>query len=129
MILLDTNALIWLVHDSPRLGRISRELIGDSKLVHYSSVSVTEISIKHMLGKMPLPGGAGFPDIFNRSGLTELPLRTEHAAALLDFGTLVRHDPFDRILLAQAKQERLTLLTSDSTLLALDEDWIVDAQL
>lgn len=127
--LLDTNVLIWLVHDSPRLGPVSRDLIDDNRRVHYSSVSVTEISIKHMLGKMPLPGGARFPEIFSKSGLTELPLRTDHAAALLDFGTLVRHDPFDRMLLAQAKQERLTLLTSDSTLLALDEDWIVDAQI
>lgn len=127
--LLDTNALLWLVHDSARLGPISRDLIDDNKRVHYSSISVTEITIKHMLGRMPLPGGAGFPEIFEKSGLTELPLRTDHAAALLDFETLVRHDPFDRLLLAQAKRERFTLLTSDSTLLALDEDWIIDAQI
>lgn len=126
--LLDTNALLWLVHDSPRLGPVSRDLIDGKRRVHYSSISVTEITIKHMLGRMPLPGGAGFPEIFERSGLTELPLRANHAATLLDFGALARHDPFDRMLLAQAKQERLTLLTSDSTLLALDEDWIVDAR-
>ena len=126
--LLDTNALLWLVRDSPRLGPVSRDLIDDMKRVHYSPISITEITIKHMLGGMPLPGGATFPEIFETSGLTELPLRSDHAAALLQFSTLVRHDPFDRMLLAQAKHERLTLLTSDSTLLALDEDWIMDAQ-
>lgn len=126
--LLDTNALIWLVHDSTRLGPLSRDLIAAAPRVHYSPVSITEIAIKHMLGRMPLPGGAAFPEIFNRSGLTELPLRTGHAASLTDFETLVRHDPFDRMLLAQAKHEGLTLLTSDATLLALGEDWIADAQ-
>lgn len=102
---------------------------GNKKRVHYSPISITEITIKHMLGRMPLPGGATFPEIFTASGLTALPLRSDHAAALLEFGTLVRHDPFDRMLLAQAKQEHLTLLTSDATLLALDEDWIVDARI
>jgi PIN domain nuclease of toxin-antitoxin system len=127
--LLDTNALIWLVHDSPRLGAMSRGLIEAEKQVHYSSVSVTEIAIKHMLGRMPLPGGAAFPGIFRSSGLIELPLHDSHAAALLGFETLVKHDPFDRLLLAQAKQERITFLTSDATLLALEEDWIRDARL
>lgn len=126
--LLDTNALIWLVHDNASLGDTSRALIEAETRVHFSSVSVTEITIKHMLGRILLPGGTAFPEIFTRSGLIELPLRAEHAATLLDFPTLGRHDPFDRMLLAQAKQERLTLLTSDSTLLALGEDWILDAR-
>lgn len=127
--LLDTNVLLWLVHDSPRLGAVSRDLIGSAPRVHYSSVSVAEISIKHMLGRMPLPGGATFPEIFRMSGLAELPLRTEHASTLLEFDELVRHDPFDRLLLAQAQHERFTFLTSDSTLLALDQDWIIDPRL
>ncbi|WP_417508287.1 type II toxin-antitoxin system VapC family toxin [Microbacterium sp.] len=127
--LLDTNALIWLVHNSPRLGSVSRGMIDNAPRVHYSSVSVSEIVVKHMLGRMPLPGGDEFPEIFAASGLSELPFRTEHAGALLDFESLVRHDPFDRFLMAQAKCERLRLLTSDSTLLALDHDWIIDARL
>ncbi|GGD72449.1 type II toxin-antitoxin system VapC family toxin [Microbacterium murale] len=127
--LLDTNALIWLVHDSPRLGQASRRSIDAATQVHYSSVSVTEITIKHMLGRMSLPGGETFPEIFRSSGLTELPLLASHARTLLGFESLARHDPFDRLLLAQAKQERFTFLTSDATLLALDEDWISDARL
>ncbi|WP_448711267.1 type II toxin-antitoxin system VapC family toxin [Microbacterium profundi] len=127
--LLDTNALIWLVHDSPRLGLASRGLIDVATQVYYSSVSVTEITINHMLGRTSLPGGETFSEIFRSSGLTELPLLASHAGALLGFESLVRHDPFDRLLLAQAKQERFTFLTSDATLLGLDEDWIKDARL
>lgn len=126
--LLDTNALIWLLFDDARLGLISRGLISDAERVHYSSVSVAEITIKHMLGRTPLPGGDAFPEVFRSSGLVELPLGTAHAAALRGFDGLVRHDPFDRLLLAQAAQERLTFLTSDATMLTLDEDWIRDAQ-
>lgn len=127
--LLDTNALIWLVRDSPRLGEVSRGLIDNAPRVHYSSVSVSEIAVKHMLGRMPLPGCESFPAVFDASGLTELAFRAEHAGTLLDFESLVRHDPFDRFLLAQAKCERLRLLTSDATLLALGHDWIIDARL
>lgn len=127
--LLDTNALIWLVHDSPRLGTLSRRLITDAPRVHFSSVSVAEISIKHRLGRVALPGGDAFPEIFASSGLTELSLRAKHAGTLLGFGDLIRHDPFDRLLLAQATSERLRLLTSNATLLGLDQDWILDAGL
>lgn len=126
--LLDTNALIWLVRNSPQLGSVSRGLIDDAPRVHFSSISVSEIVIKHMLGRMPLPGSEEFPEIFRASGLTELPFRAEHAGALLDFDSLARHDPFDRFLIAQAKCEHMPLLTSDSTLLALGHDWIIDAR-
>lgn len=127
--LLDTNALIWLVHDSPRLGMRSRRRLEAEPRVHYSSISVTEIAIKHMLGHISLPGGDAFPEIFRASGLTELPLRSEHAATVLTFDSLVRHDPFDRLLLAQASCERMSLMTTEATLLALEQDWIVDARL
>jgi len=126
--LLDTNALIWLVHDSSRLGPTGRDLINRARRVHYSSISVSEITIKHMLGRMGLPGGAAFPVIFASSGLAELPFRTEHAHTLLEFDSLVRHDPFDRLLLAQARCEGMPLMTSDTTLLSLGEDWIIDAR-
>lgn len=128
MILLDTNALLWLYRDDPSLGPRSRERITAAPRVHFSAASVLEITIKHQLGRLDLPGGDEFPEIFERSGLVELPLTAAHAVALAGFPDLARHDPFDRMLLAQARSESLDLLTSDARLLALGEPWVSDAR-
>ncbi|MEZ3161591.1 type II toxin-antitoxin system VapC family toxin [Microbacterium sp. BWT-B31] len=129
MILLDTNALIWLYRDSPNLGPRARATISEADRVHFSAVSVTEIVMKHMLGRIDLPGGAAFPAVFTDSGLVELPFTVAHAAALLEIPALARHDPFDRMLVAQARAEAIPLLTSDPTLLALGEERVRDARL
>ncbi|WP_404429684.1 type II toxin-antitoxin system VapC family toxin [Microbacterium lacus] len=128
MILLDTNALLWLYRDSADLGVEARVRIQNADGVYFSAATVMEITIKHMLGRLPLPGGEAFPGVFERSGLTELPFTSDHAAAMVGFPTLARHDPFDRMLLAQARSEALDLLTSDAVLLALGEPWIHDAR-
>lgn len=60
-------------------------------------------------------------------GLRQLPLVGEHSESIAEFPELIGHDPFDRVLLAQAKVERLDFLTADRRLLALGYDWIVDA--
>lgn len=127
MILLDTNALLWLYHDSRELGARSRERIARAPRTHFSSASVMEITIKHLLGRLSLPGGDGSPEVFVRSGLFELAFTARHAAALTRFPELARHDPFDRMLLAQASVESFELLTSDATLLGLGHAWIRDA--
>lgn len=126
--LLDTHALLWLAIDDERLGVRARERISASMRVYYSAVSISEIAIKHMLGRIKLPGGDRFPEVFGQMGLSELPFTARHAKALLDESSLVRHDPFDRFLLAQASADGLPFLTSDRTLLALDRPWIHDAR-
>lgn len=128
MILLDTNALVWLHRDSTALGDTARKTIGTSTITHFSAISVSELVIKNMLGRLALPGGDRFPAAFSDAGLRELPFTSAHATAMLRFPALTRHDPFDRMILAQADAERLTPLTSDSTLLALGETWIQDAR-
>ncbi|MFB8388160.1 type II toxin-antitoxin system VapC family toxin [Microbacterium sp. NPDC055910] len=128
MILLDTNALLWLYRDSADLGPQSRSRIATAPRVHYSSATVMEITIKHMLGRLPPPGGESFPGVFAKSGLTELPFTADHAAAMARFPALARHDPFDRMLLAQASSESFELLTSDAVLLGLGASWIHDAR-
>lgn len=128
MILLDTNALLWLMEDHPHLGARSRALIDADRHIHFSAMSVTEIVVKSQLGRMPLPKGIRIPAVFEEAGLIELPFRAGHAAVMREFPSLVRHDPFDRMIVAQAKAEQMTLLTSDATLLALDESWILDAR-
>lgn len=126
--LLDTHALLWLATDDVRLGEDARRLITSGVRVHYSSVSISEIAIKHMLGRIGLPGADRFPAVFDEMGLAELPFTSRHAAALLAEPEPVRHDPFDRFLLAQATVERMPLLTADAVLLSLGHPDIQDAR-
>lgn len=128
MILLDTNALLWLVDDDPRLGPESRRLLIQQDRVCFSAISVSEIAIKHMLGRLTLPGSDTFPGVFSGSGLVELPFRSDHAVTLLGEPELARHDPFDRMLLAQRQVEDCYLMTSDRVLLALDRPGLLDAR-
>lgn len=125
-VLLDTNALIWTLTDDTRLGDDARRIVSGTGVVRYSAVSVLEISIKTMLGKLTLPGD--LPSALAASGLDELPLTARHATALTDLPDLARHDPFDRMLLAQAHVEQQRLLTADGHLLGLGLPWVIDAR-
>lgn len=128
MILLDTNALLWLYIDDGNLGPKARERIVSADRVCYSSVSVSEIVIKHMLRRLPLPGGDEFPGIFDAAGLEELPFVSRHARMMLGEPSLARHDPFDRLLVAQAEGEGADFLTADRTLLGMGKPWVYDAR-
>lgn len=125
-ILLDTNALLWLLSDDRRLGVSARSELSRARRVHVSSVSVLEVTIKQLLGKLELPGD--LQEATAEAGLVELPLTAAHAATLASFPDLVRHDPFDRMLLAQVRAEDLVLLTSDRTLLDLGSVRVLDAR-
>jgi PIN domain nuclease of toxin-antitoxin system len=127
-ILLDTNALIWLLN-SPTGGSIgdkAKEQINDAGEVYASSISVLEIRIKVMLGKLEAPDK--LLDAISSAGLKTLSFSMEHADALSYFPDLSRHDPFDRMLLAQAKTEGFVFLTSDGILLGQGIDYVVDAR-
>ena len=117
-LLLDTCTFLWLVSDSPRLSVTARKLFVDpGNEVFLSSVSGWEIVIKHALGRLPLPAP---PDEFvptqrEAHGIEPLPMREEsalHVAKLPDRPG----DLFDRLLVAQALIEGLTLLTPDPAL-------------
>jgi PIN domain nuclease of toxin-antitoxin system len=110
-LLLDTSVLIWARVDSPSLDRGVRKAIGDSRNeVVVSAVSIWELSIKQRLGKLRLPAGDLVDDLASRFSL--LPITPEHAWTA---GQLPLHhrDPFDRLLVAQAQLEGLTLVTRD----------------
>lgn len=122
--ILDTNALLWLLEDDPALGSEARALIGSGR-VWFSAVSITETTIKSALGKL------GNPDALAgalSAGLAELPLTAAHGSAVANFPALFRHDPFDRMLLAQAHVEGVPLLTADRVLLAAAPDLTIDAR-
>jgi PIN domain nuclease of toxin-antitoxin system len=115
-LLLDTHIALWALVDSPRLPAKARLLIlaPDNEVV-VSAASVWEIAIKHGLAKKNMPvSGAEAKSWFTRAGYTLLPVTADHAALVEE---LPPHhaDPFDRILVAQALDEPLRLVTHDPT--------------
>jgi PIN domain nuclease of toxin-antitoxin system len=127
-IILDTNALIWLLGniDGNLLGPKAKQLIESADEVFASSINILEIRIKTMVGK--LTSGDDLIDDITAAGLKTISFDTSHADALTKFPALHKHDPFDRMLVAQAKVEQMILLTSDSVLLGLKSTLIVDSR-
>ncbi|WP_133000545.1 type II toxin-antitoxin system VapC family toxin [Luteimonas arsenica] len=112
-LLLDTHVLLWALDDPARLGRKTRSLIERSEVL-VSVASLWEISIKAGLGKLQIEPGDVF-DAIEPSGFDVLPVQAEHAIEVFSLG-LMHGDPFDRLLVAQAVSERITLLTFDHAL-------------
>lgn len=111
MYLLDTHILLWWLNDDAMLTESSRELMADPKnTIFVSSATAWEISIKKALGKIRLPGNLLEAVLSN--GFEPLSITLDHAEIA---GSLPPHhaDPFDRMLIAQAKIEKLTLLSHD----------------
>jgi len=128
-IILDTNALLWLLSSNEqktKLGKVAQGAIDLADTVYVSSASILELRIKEMLGKIKLP--ANLFDVIKKSGLIFLPITAEHADALTNFKSLSRHDPFDSILLAQADCEMAMLLTADTFLLKSQPQLTVSAK-
>jgi PIN domain nuclease of toxin-antitoxin system len=110
-LLLDTHEFLWWCADDPRLGEVEREAVGDGKNeVFLSSASVWEMAIKQALGRLEVPERPSMATA--RMGIAPLPVAFAHAEATLSLPSLHR-DPFDRMLVAQARIEGLTLVTTD----------------
>jgi PIN domain nuclease of toxin-antitoxin system len=116
-LLLDTHILLWWLGASANLSRKAREAVAASDLVYVSAASIWEISIKLALGKLRIHGD--LLEHLTRNNFRHLPVTVPHALAA---GKLPRHhgDPFDRMLVAQASVESLTLLTADEQQAAYD---------
>jgi len=112
-ILLDTHLLLWAVADPRKLPPGARNRI-DAAEVYVSAISIWEVSIKAALGKLSADPAELLAEI-EPAGFTLLPVSGEHAAAVARLPA-VHTDPFDRMLVAQAKTEPLLLLTNDSIL-------------
>ena len=125
MLLLDSQALLWLLDDNPRLGPQARRAIMSAQGVHVSAATVWELTIKTMLGKLTV--SADLSRRLPEQGLELLSVTSEHAEAIREFPELIRHDPFDRLIVAQASCAGLRLLTADHVLLDLRRDFILDA--
>ena len=112
-ILLDTHLLLWAVAEPRKLPPGARKRIEEAD-VFVSAASLWEVSIKAALGKLAADPAELLAEI-EPAGFTLLPITGEHAAAVAILPA-VHADPFDRMLVAQAKTEPLLLLTNDAVL-------------
>jgi len=114
-LLLDTCTFLWVIAGSTELSARSRELVSDpGNDVYLSVVSAWEISVKHALGRLPLPEPLRrfLPHQRTRHGIQSLPLEEEAVLHLLRLPEYHR-DPFDRMLVCQAIAHGLAVLTPD----------------
>jgi PIN domain nuclease of toxin-antitoxin system len=110
-LLLDTHVLLWWLSGDPTLSEKSRTAIADSKnLAFISAVSIWEIRIKEALKKLTVP--ENFQAVLDEQPFDLLNISHEHAHAIKDLPAY-HSDPFDRMLIAQAKVEGFTLVTRD----------------
>ncbi len=112
-LLLDTNVLIWWMEDNPRLGSKARNLLANpSNLLVVSVVSIWEITMKWRIGKHS-DAGAAYASFASEEGVTLISVTPDHVAAV---ETLAMHhrDPFDHMIIAQARVEGARIITSDA---------------
>jgi len=110
-VLLDTHILIWALENNPALSEKTRSAITTGgNMVFVSSASVWEISIKKSMGKLKVPDNLLEELVSHRFSL--LNISAEHAQLAGEL-PLFHKDPFDRMLVAQAKIEKLTLISYD----------------
>lgn len=130
-ILLDTHIILWAIADTARLSDETIKLLeSKDNEVFYSMASVWEVAIKHRIRPEQMPvSEETFVDLCQKTGFVPLSIKPEHIFLLK---TLVRaktapkhNDPFDRMLLAQAKYEKLKLVTHDAMIPYYEEDFII----
>ena len=118
-LLLDTHIAVWALNDDPALSAKARDLILDSdNIIYYSAVSVWDVMLKHARRPESIPfNEQDFSESCKEAGFIPLGLADKHVLAV---STLTRpadckahNDPFDRLLLAQAKVENFSFLTHD----------------
>ena len=130
-LLLDTHIILWALDDNPKLPTQARTLIMDAKnYIYYSSASIWETTIKYMSRPDKIwISGSKLSDFCQEMGYHMLPIADKHIKAL---ETLVYHnsnqihnDPFDRIMIAQAKADGLKFVTHDSKLPFYEESCLI----
>ena len=129
-ILLDTHIVLWAITRDARLtDKIRSYLLNPSNEIFYSIASMWEVQIKYGVKKMPI-SGIEFMHYCEQSGYHKLPIGDLHIKELAglerDESAPPHNDPFDRILLSQAKAEGFTFLTHDPLFRGYNESCVVE---
>ena len=109
-LLLDTHVVLWWLTDDPTLSDEIKNRLDHDPDVYVSSATIWEVAIKQSAGQLTEP--ADLPERIRDSGFTELPINSEHVIAAGRL-PMIHRDPFDRMLVAQARRDNLTLVTRD----------------
>jgi len=123
--LLDTHVMLWAIESPQKLGSKTKTALGVADDIYVSAASVWEARIKSNLGRLKLPDS--LLALISRSGFTELPIDWEQANAIGQL-ELTHKDPFDHLVLTQAWQGQLTLVTADEGLLKAQPTLCLDAR-
>ena len=115
--LLDSHVLLWLSSDLKRIPAAVIRQLDAAPEVYFSAASAWELALKQSLGKLEMSGSIS--EFAAQAGLEELPISTRHAEAAARLPWHHR-DPFDRLLVAQARLEQLVLVTADTRLASYD---------
>lgn len=111
-LLLDTHILLWWLTQDQKLSQTAIDTIADSdNIIFISAATAWEIAVKKMIGKLEAPDD--LPIALAANDFLELPITIEHSQKLYQL-PLHHHDPFDRIMVAQAIAEDLTFMTRDT---------------
>ena len=128
--LLDTHILLWfLTENCDNLSEnCQKVLLDETNYLYFSKVSIWEIAIKHNLGKPDFDyNPKEITDELLRLGFVCLEIEFLHLYGMVDLPKIHR-DPFDRLLIVQAKQEKLQLLTADNAILQYDKPFIFNTK-
>lgn len=118
--LLDTHTLIWFFQNSPNLSKRAREHIFKNNSVKVSIVSLWELAIKRSLNKFSFDGTISeIIDEIKESGFELITIKGEDIE-VLETLPFIHRDPFDRILIAQALTDNLTIITKDENIRLYD---------
>ena len=126
MYLIDTHALLWFINADEKLPGSIRELMESEKDLYISIGSFWEMAIKSSLGKLTFPGTIrSLIEDCERMGFVVLPIKAAHLERLENMPK-IHGDPFDRLLVCQAQEEGLILITKDENIPKYDVETIWD---
>jgi len=114
--LIDTHTFIWAVFDPDRLGTKAKTILQDpDHIIHVSAVSFWEISLKYAIGKLELFNilPDQFPEVARRMEFEILNLIPQEAATFYKLSKVGHQDPFDRMIIWQAIQQKMQLISKD----------------
>lgn len=129
-LLLDTHILLWTFNNDPKLSNKAKEMIDNfGNKIFYSVISMWEVTIKHMKSPNSMRvSGTEFMHYCEQAGFKKLPVDERHVCALETLNkkenSPEHNDPFDRMLLSQAKSDGLLLLTHDKKFSFYDEPYV-----